>query len=412
VELKLTKIRQQFDRPRVVDLKATLGEQLSQVASAIRPGASVAIAVGSRGITDIGEIVRTTVDFVKAQGACPFIIPAMGSHGGATAEGQAEVLASLGVTEPSVGAAIRSSMEVVELPQGNGVARVFMDRYAYESDGVIVINRIKPHTDYHDRYESGLVKMCVIGLGKHRQALEIHRFGIRGLRELIPEAAERILGTGKILAGIGIVENAYHETMVVRALRAERIMAEEPKLSAVATANMPKLPVEKIDVLIIDRMGKDISGTGLDPNIIGRMHLHGHPEPTAPDVKVIVVCDLTEGSHGNAIGMALADLITRQLYDKIDFAATYENAYTSTFLERANVPFVVETVREALDVAMRRCRPAGEPNPRIVRIRDTLNVAEAYVSEAILDEVRRREEIEVVGEPVNMLDDTGQLTVF
>ena len=409
---RLIKIRQQFDCERLDDVDAALQTELRRLESVVAPGSEIAVAVGSRGVANIVRIVCQTVAFIKERGASAFIVPAMGSHGGATAAGQEEILASYGITEASVGAPIRSSMEVVELPKDRSAVDVFMDRHAWESDGVIVINRVKPHTDFHGPYESGLVKICVIGLGKHRQALAVHRHGVYGLRELIPLVARDVLATGKVLGGIGVVENAYDQTMIVRALRGDEFFAVEPELLAAATANMPKLPVEKIDVLIVDQIGKDISGAGLDPNIIGRILIRGEAEPESPDIKSIFACDLTEASHGNAVGMGLIDVITRRLREKIDLPATYENVYTSSFLERAKIPIVVDSSYQAMDYALRGSGPPGDDGPRIVRIRDTLHLGEVQVSQAILNELGGRDDIEVIGEPVDLFDDDGELTAF
>ncbi|MBN1219429.1 MAG: DUF2088 domain-containing protein [Anaerolineae bacterium] len=410
--LHLTKVQQHFERLVVADIPATLAAELSLIAPLIQPGTNIAIAVGSRGVANMAKIVRTTVDFVKAQGASPFIIPAMGSHGGGTAAGQAEVLAGYGVTRAAMDASVRSSLEVVELTRDDSPNRVFMDRYAYEADGIIVINRIKIHTDYHGLYESGLVKMCVIGLGKHTQALEIHSFGVSGLREHIPPTARQILDTGKILAGVAVVENAYDETMLVRVLKAEEIMSEEPKLLDLARANMPCLPVDEVDVLIIDRMGKDISGAGLDPNIIGRLKIKGETEPEAPRIKSIMVSDLTLATHGNAVGVGLADVVTRKLFTKIDFSVTYENAVTSTFFERGKIPLIAQNDAQAYQWALRGCGRIPEGQQKIIRIQDTLHLGEVYVSEAILAKINDRDDIEVISQPVAMFADNGDLRPF
>ena len=412
VTQKLVKIHQRFNANQLADIETTLLDDLGQLKSTIPTSASIAIAVGSRGIANIAKIVKTTADFVKAQGAAPFIVPAMGSHGGATAPGQTQILKDYGITEASIGAPIRSSMEVASLPKGDSIVDVFMDRHAWQSDGVILINRIKPHTDYHGQYESGLAKMCVIGLGKHKQALAVHQHGVYGLKDLLPLTAKQILATGKILAGVGIVENAYDNTMAMRVLRADEIMTVEPELLETARANMPKLPVDKIDVLIVDRIGKDISGLGLDPNIIGRLQIHGQPEPTTPNIKAIIVCDLTDPSHGNALGMGLANVTTRKLYDKIDFAALNENVYTSGFLERAKVPVVAQNSEKALGFALRSCGPIPKEKLRIIRIHDTLHLGKLYVSGAILDELRQRDDIEVVGQAVDLFDSNGELAPF
>lgn len=406
------KIRQRFAANELADPRAVLQEQLARLDGMIRPGARIAIAVGSRGISNLAVVVKVVSDFVKARGAQPFIVPAMGSHGGATADGQREVLRLNGVSEETVGALVVASMEVVELPQGPLRHRTFMDRQAYESDGVILINRIKPHTDYHGRYESGLMKMALIGLGKLEGALAVHAFGVYGLRELIGPGATQVLSTGKILAGVALVENARHETTIVRVLKSGEIPVEEPTLLDAAARHMPRLPVDDIDVLIIDRMGKDISGVGVDPNITGRFGVRGQEDSASPRVKAIVVTDLTDASNGNAIGVGLADVITRRLYDKIDRAVTDRNVITSSFLERGKIPLVAATGREAFEIALRSCGhvPAGQE--RIVRILDTLNLGEMYVSKAIADELRQSSEVEVCGGDAELFDAAGELAKF
>ena len=264
----------------------------------------------------------------------------MGSHGGATAEGQREILASYEITEAAIGCPVRASMEVVELDNGGLELPLFMDRYAFESDGVILINRIKPHTAFHGEYESGLIKMSVIGLGNKRLASELHRFGVYGLKTLMPLAGRQILLTGKILLGIGIVENAYDETAIIEALTPLEILAREPELLNSAKQMMPYLPLKDIDVLVVDRLGKDISGSGMDPNIIGRMKIEGTPEPESPRIKAIVVTDLTDASHGNACGIGLADVTTRRLVDKVNWDVTYANGVTSGFYSHVALPIV------------------------------------------------------------------------
>lgn len=407
--LELTKIRYHFPRPRLDDVVGALRDELTSVANLIRPGERIALAVGSRGIANLSTLVKTTVDFVKAQGGEPFIVPAMGSHGGATAAGQAEVLASYGVTAETMDCPICSSLETVELTPPNARNRVFMDRFAYESDGVILINRVKVHTDFHGPHESGLVKLSVIGLGKLRQAQEIHSSGVYGLRHLIPWTSEQILSTGKIRFGVAVVENAYDETMVVRALRPEEIMREEPKLLDIARANMPRLPVDDVDVLIIDRMGKDISGAGIDPNIIGRNYIYLQPEPERPRINAITVHSLTEASHGNAVGLGLADVITQRLFDQIDLAATNENTVTSSFLQRGKIPVIAPDDATAYAWALRSCAIRGGREPRVLRIRDTLHLSELYVSAPVLAEVISRPEIEPIGDRIPMFDGNRNL---
>jgi hypothetical protein len=400
MKLELTRVRQLFPRPRIDDVPAAVVEALSPLADRLHQGERIALAVGSRGIANIAAIVKTTVDFVKAQGAEPFIIPAMGSHGGATPLGQAEILASYGITAATMGCPIRSSLETVELTPPDARARVYMDRFAYESDGVILINRVKIHTDFHGPWESGLVKLAVIGLGKHRQALEIHTSGVHGLRHLIPWTAEQILGTGRVRFGLALVENAYDETMVVRGLGAEAIMDEEPALLEIARTHMPCLPVDDIDVLLIDRMGKDISGSGIDPNIIGRNYIRDEPEPELPRIKAITVHDLTDGSHGNAVGLGLADAITRRLFDKIDLDATNQNTVTSSFLIRGKIPVIAPDDATAYAWALRSCGRMDEGQERVVRVRDTLHLADVWVSPPVLRDLAGRDDIQVVGPAV------------
>jgi len=406
----LVKIRRTLDCAPAVDPAAVLPAELRRTLPALRPGARVAVAVGSRGIHAIARQVRIIIESLRDAGAEPFLVPAMGSHGGATADGQAAVLASLGLDEAGVGAPVRSSMATVELPDDGSGRRVFMDRLAWEADGVVLVNRVKPHTDYRGPYESGLVKMAAIGLGKHDQAREIHRHGVTGLRDLTPAAARRLFATGKILLGVAIVENARDEPMLIRALRPGEILNEEPALLALARQNMPALPVDTLDVLLLDEMGKNISGTGLDPNIVGRIRVRGQPEPERPDIRQIAVCGLTPASHGNAIGVGLADVITRRLFDRIDLAATYANVITTTFLERAKIPLVADTAAAALDVALTACGPLPSGEARVIRLRNTLQLEEIYVSQAVLAELGPAATL--LGQADSVFDAAGELLPF
>ena len=409
---QLIKIRQQFRNNSITDLQGTISNELAKINPLIKPGSRIAIAVGSRGIRNIAIIVKEVVLFIKDHGAIPFIVPAMGSHGGATAEGQEAILEGYGISEKGVGAPVISSMEVVELPQGDSPVKVFMDKNAAQSDGVILINRIKPHTDYHSTYESGLVKMSVIGLGKERQASAIHSYGIYGLSHMIPMVASQILSSGKILGGIALVEDAYDNTMVIKCLKADDFFKQEPELLEIAKSSMPSLPVKDIDVLVVDKMGKDISGVGMDPNIIGRIKIYGQPEPSVPAIKSIVVHELTEDSHGNAIGVGLADMITKKLYDQIDFSATYTNAITSGFLERVKIPFVAKNDKDAFEIALRSCGYIEPGKEKIVRIRSTLSLDEIYVSQAVMDLLKGSEGIEHVSGLVDLFNDGNEFSGF
>ena len=409
--MKLTKIVQEFPRPTAGEITAVVRDEIRRLGLTSLSG-RIAVAVGSRGIHQLPQIISATLAGIRALGGTPFIVPAMGSHGGATADGQRQLLASYGITPEAMGCPVVSSLEVVELDCGSPGLRIFMDRQAYEADGVVVINRVKPHTSFHGRYESGLAKMLVVGLGKEKQAAEIHRFGAQGLRTLIEPAARCILNSGKIRFGVALVENAYDETARVRALRAEQFLAEEPGLLEYARTQMPRLPAERIDVLVLEEMGKNISGLGLDPNVIGRLKIHGEPEPTRPAIHAILVRDLTAESHGNAIGMGLADVISRRLFEKIDFAATYKNVVTSTFLERAKVPLVADSDAQGFAAALRSCGAVPEGRERVMRIRNTLQLSEAWVSPALLEELAGAPHIRVTGQTQELLTPEGSFFDF
>jgi len=410
--LQLTKIKQHFTNNSLPDVKGEVSRELLKLQPLIQPDASIAIAVGSRGIKDLLLIVKEVAEFIKKNKAHPFVVPAMGSHGGATAEGQKGILADYGISEKNIGVPVQSSMEVAELPQGDSPVPVYMDRQAYESDGVILINRIKQHTDYHSTYESGMVKMSVIGLGKEKEASAIHQHGVKGLSVFIPLVAKEIFATGKILGGIAIVENAYDETMLVKALKTDEFFEEEPALLEIASKNMPSLPFNNIDMLIIDQLGKNLSGVGIDPNIIGRTKIFGQKEPDKPTIKAILVSDLTDETHGNAMGIGLADVITRKLYDKIDFPSTYTNIITSSFLERGKVPIVAETDKEAYEIALRSCGYLKKGEEKIMRIKNTLNLGEVYVSQAILKEIKNSGRIEIVKENVSLFKNETDFSSF
>ncbi len=411
-KIRLTKIRNHFLDNSLIDVRGSIQKELKGLSGMIKSGSSIAIAVGSRGIDNLELTVKEVIDYVRQQGGDPFIVPAMGSHGGATGEGQTEVLEGYGITEKSMGVPVISSMEVVELPQGKLSHRIFMDKNAYDSDGVILVNKIKPHTDFHSTYESGLVKMAVIGLGKEQGAEAIHNYGVHGLTRLIPASAKQIFSVNKILAGIALIENAFDNTMMIKAIKGNEIMSQEPKLLDIARSNRPTFPVDQIDVLIIDRMGKNISGAGIDTNIIGRIKIYGQIEPAFPDIRSIVVTHLTDESHGNAAGVGLADVITRRLFDRIDFEKTYKNISTSSFLERGKIPFIAENDFDAMNLALRNCGNALPGKERIIRIKDTLHLDELYVSDAILNELTDNAQIELVEKNINMFDEHHTLVPF
>jgi hypothetical protein len=399
----------------VEDIEALLREECEkqEIKSRIRPGARVALTAGSRGVANIGIILRSLVRILKDKGAKPFLVPAMGSHGGATAEGQVQILESLGITEEFCEAPIRSSMEVVELGETERGVPVYMDRVASEADGVIVVGRIKLHTDFRSSIESGLLKMASIGLGKHEQALTLHAYGVKGIKDYMVEVGEKVLGSGRVLFGVGIVENAYEETARIEVMPVDEIVRREKELLQESARLMPKLPVSEMDVLFVDELGKNFSGTGMDTNVIGRFRILGVDEPETPRIKYLVVGNLSHQSHGNALGIGLADLTTERLFDQIDYEATNQNVLTSTFIERAKVPMVLANDREALAAAIRCNWGVAPEDTRFVRIPNTLHLQHVYLSENLADEALSSGNVEIVEGPEEMeFDEDDNFTGF
>lgn len=411
--LEFVKIKRTLPDNKISDVEAETRRQLLDLGEGVvRPGERIAVLAGSRGINNIALIIRAVVGYVKEMGAEPFIVPAMGSHGGATAEGQKALLAGYGVTEEFCGAPVVSSMDVIELPESGMQARVFVDKNAFSADGIIDVNRVKPHTDFHGPHESGIMKMLVIGLGKHKQALEMHNWGTYGLRELIPIAARRVIATGKIRAAVGIVENMLDHTAEIRACLGADIEALDLELIEHARRLMPALPVKNAHILIVDEIGKDISGTGMDTNITGRMLLEGEPETGDIKINRIIVNAVSEGSHGNAIGMGFADFAPRSFLDMVDFESTNANVVTSTFLLRGKMPILGDNMRQCIEWAE---RTAGSPPPadiRAIRIKNTLRMDEMYVTRNIYEEIKDDPGVELIAENVPAVDEKGDLTAF
>ncbi len=403
------RIRRHSNPPRITDIAAAVRSELEAAGVRFQPRSRVALAVGSRGIANLAAVVRATVRWLKEQDVEPFIVPAMGSHGGATAEGQAAILREYGVSEDALGVPVASSMEVAELPRGSLPVPVFFDKKALEADATVVINRVKPHTSFHGAHESGLVKMVAIGLGKHSGAANLHRLGVAGLRDIMPQVAAQSLRHGNVRLGIAVVENSNDETMLVKAAPAAGIEELDRELLPIARAAMPSLPASDLDILILDEIGKDISGLGMDPNIIGRLKISGQPEPESPRIKMIIVRALTARTRGNAAGIGLADIVTRKLFEAIDLRATYENVLTSTFLERAKIPLIAEDDEQALRFAARGVGMPALSNARIVRVKNTLHVEDAWISEPLHSEVSRLDNIEMIGEVDPVFGETGVL---
>ena len=397
----MARVRQKFDPSRLEDIPGAIRREFAkdEVRSRVKPGQVVAVGCGSRGIANIAQIACTVIEELKALGARPFIFPCMGSHGAATAEGQRKVLESYGITEASTGVPIRATMETVITGHLDDGTPVHMDRHAAEAEAVVVINRIKPHTAFRGATESGLTKMLSIGIGKIIGASTYHTHGMDTFPELLPRVRDVNVRARNVLFGVGIVENAYDETAHVEIIPADQLAAREPALQAMAKANMPQIFFDDIDVLVIDEMGKNISGAGFDPNITGR-NRRAVQWVAKPFVKKIVVLGLTRVTHGNATGVGGADVITMRLYREIDVGATYANIITSMNLDGAAIPMVMNDDHDAIALAVKTVVRVKPADCRIVRIRDTLHLGEIEVSVPMLAEVRARpDRFEVLEEP-------------
>lgn len=411
---KLLFVEQSFDATREPDITAGVRRELenSGILSKIAPGATVAVGVGSRGVRNIAIMARATVDRLKEQGAKPFIFPAMGSHGGATAEGQIEILAELGVTETSAGVEIRSSMEVVQIGQIPNGPALYQDKNAHAADHSLLINRVKPHTDFRSHLESGLSKMCVIGMGKQHGAATIHAYGGAGFQKYLEPAARIYEANTNLVGGIASIENAYDETAEIHGLLAVEIGTKrEADLLVRAKSLMASLPFPEIDVLVVRQLGKNISGTGMDTNIISRLMIPRQPEAFGSvDVAVIALLDITPQSHGNAAGMGLANVTTARLVRKIDWTATYTNTITSGIfgMQRVGMPITMADDKRALMVAMRGCARTYEET-RMVFIQDTLNVDRLWVSPNMREQVEAHPRLKIANEVPLQFDESGNM---
>jgi hypothetical protein len=392
----MIEVKQNFPASQLLDLPVVLKQQFAaaELSRRISPGMTIAVGVGSRGIANLKEIVQCTLDALRRAGARPFIVPAMGSHGGATPEGQVRVLAEYGITPDALGVPFETSMEVRKIGTAPGGLDVVFCAAALEADGVVAINRIKPHTDFHGTLGSGIQKMLTIGFGKHAGAANAHRAAMRmGHEKVIREFAGVILGSVPVLCGIAVVEDQHHEIAEVCVVRPENVVSEESRLLEKSRALMPRLPMDEIDLLIVDRIGKELSGTGMDTNVIGRGILGysaalSSGDARSPRIFRIFVRELSEHTNGNGIGIGLADFTTSRLVRGLDMRATYINALTSLGLPTVNIPIHFETDRETMQHAL---ASLATPNPetlRVMRISDTLNVEWLLVSEACMDAMR------------------------
>lgn len=388
---RVARIRQRFGSERIEDVRGAVREAVlsADCITRISPGARLALTAGSRGISHIPEILSACVAALRERGAEPFIVPAMGSHGGATTEGQREVLEGYGITEEAVGAPIHATMDVVEVGRTPRGVPVYMDRNAYEADGVVVCGRVKAHTAFKAPIESGLCKMLAVGLGKQRGAETMHG---AGLAQTIPEAATVAIASGKVVLGLAIVENASDEPYRIRAVAPEQFLEADAELLQLSNSLLPRIPFEHLDVLVVDWIGKNISGSGMDPNVIGMWRRLGGER--RPDYRRIVVRDVTPESHGNALGIGWADFTTRRLVEQIDPQAMFMNALTANAPDVARVPLALSTDREAIEAAIKTSAATGPL--RLARVHSTLRLEEIYVSEALLEEVAAHPSLEVL----------------
>jgi hypothetical protein len=401
---KLYLAKQTFPRPRVEDVKCTIYRELEKlgIKDRLPKNTRIAITAGSRGINNIVAITRTTVDYLKENGFQPCLIAAMGSHGGGTADGQRAILTSLGLTPESVGAPVLTGAETVEVgktPQG---LTAYINRHVTEVGGVIVLNRIKLHTALTGDMQSGLTKMCVVGLGGPSGAQQFHSLGVRELPSCLRDIGAILIEKTPILCGLAILENGFEETADIIGVDARNIIAEEPKLLAEAQKLMPWLPTSKLDILVIEETGKNYSGTGIDTNVVGRFRLQGEPELEKPAIKRVVLLDLSEESHGNANGMGLADFVTQKLVDKIDFKSTYLNILTTGFVQRGFTPLHFPTEKETIEMAIASLGRVAAKDLRLMIIPNTLHLENLFVSEALVPELKAAANIELASESVEL----------
>ena len=406
---RMVKVRQNFCRDKIEDIAQAVRCELNDdLLGRIKNGDKIAITAGSREIANLATILRELVLCLKELGAEPFIVPAMGSHGGATAVGQADVLAGFGITEETMGVPIRSSMAVAQIATTPDGLPVNMDKLAYAADGIVVVARVKNHTSFRAPIESGLTKMVAVGLGKRDGAEVCHGGGIENLAERVRSVGETAIEKSNIKFALGIIENAYDETCKIKAVAAEKIIIEEPFLLKEASSLMPQILCDSCDVLVVEEAGKNIAGTGMDPNVIRTNYVD--TVTYKPLAQRIALLDLTAVSHGNANGMTLADVCTQRYFERIDFSMTYPNSLTNGMLQSCKIPIVMKNDKLAIQAAIKGCFGIDHQNARLIRIKNTLQVGEIMVSEQLLDDVKKNPLIEVVGRPEDMIfDEKGRL---
>ena len=409
---KMFRVKQSFPRPRIEeeDIPGIIQRLLSEekFACRVKPGMRIAITAGSRGIANVALTTKCLVDFVRAKGGDPFVVPAMGSHGGATAEGQKELLGGYGITEKYVGCPILSSMLVKKIGKNDEGKEVYIDRYAAEADGIILGCRIKPHTAFRGSYESGIIKRMAIGLGKQCGAEACHEAGFKNMAKNVPLFGKAIIKNAPILFALPTIENAYDETCKITAVLAEDIEEQEPELLKEAFSYMPRIWVDTCDVLVVDQIGKNFSGDGMDPNITGTFCT---PYATGGiDAQRVAVLDLSPETHGNGIGLGYSSATTERVYQQLDLEAMYPNAITCTVLGGVRIPIVMESDRETIQVCIKSCNEIDKENPRVVRIMNSLHLEHIMLSEAYLGEVQKHPNLTVISEPEELpFDADGNL---
>ena len=410
---KMFKIRQKINAPRVENIERRVNELLDQfeIRKKVKRGERIALTAGSRGIKDKPRVLKTIVERLKDLGASPYLVPCMGSHGGATAEGQVEILETLGITEESIGAPILSSIEVQKIGVTRFGTPVLIDKNILKADKIIVVNRIKLHTDFKGPIESGLIKMMVIGMGKPEGAMMVHRLTIKnGFPAVLAEVGSILLKKLPVFFGMGIIENPYDETASIELVKPEEMMEKEKLLLKKAARLMPRLPFDQIDILVIDELGKNISGSGMDTNVIGRNSFIGGEKPKKPKITRIFVRDLTESTQGNACGLGMAEYTTKRLVEKIVYPPTFINAYTGMCPENGRIPMFFEKDREALTIAHYNSGVFDPKDLRVLWIKNTLDLEYVYASRPFLKEARSNPKIKILGKPFDLpFDESGNL---
>lgn len=411
---KMVKVKQSFNADKVEDIRGTVFAELEkpEIKARFKKGQKIAVTCGSRGVASVDVVTKAIIDKLKEYEVEPFIVPSMGSHGGGTPQGQLDVLASYNVTEETMGVPIDATMETIQIATTDSGTPVYMSKPAYEADGIVVAGRVKAHTNFRGPVESGLMKMMVIGLGKHRGATYVHKRGFAQFREIIPEVGRKIIETAPITCGIGLVENGYDEQMIIKAVAPEEIEKTDEELLKISKEAMPKLLFNDIDLLIVDEIGKNISGNGMDPNVTGRFtEEFMMRQATNPKIQKIAILGLTKETQGNATGIGDADITTKRVFEKINLEKTYANVITSTVLPSGAIPMMMENDKQAIVVALKTCNNIQPHEAKIVRIQNTAHLDHIQISEPLLEAAKANKNIEIEGDFFDMTFDEDDMLV-